>query len=122
VEETYLDGVPVSRGDGTSRPIFGKVDPYCLFAVLPMLFVAGIVVALVSVPAGLVVAVVAGVVVVFDSWANRPGPVPPVRRPRPRTQARSVPVRRPRPPVPRPAAYRPRPGVRQPAPGAPYRR
>lgn len=112
----------MSPREGLARPMFGKVDPYCLFAVLPMLFVAGIVVAMVSVPAGLGVAVFAGLVVVFDSWANRPGPVPPTRRPRPRIPARSVPVRRPRPPMPRPDAYRPRPGVRQPAPGAPYRR
>jgi hypothetical protein len=111
----------MSPREGLSRLMFGKVDPYCLFAVLPMLFVAGIVVAMVSVPAGLVVAVFAGLVVVFDSWANRPGPVPPARRPRP--QARPVPVHtRPRPPVARPGAYRPRPGVRQRAPGAPYRR
>ncbi len=103
--------------------MFGKVDPYCLSAVLPMLFVAGIVVAMVSVPAGLIVAVFAGLVVVFDSWANRPVPVPPDRRPRLRTQVRPVQVgARPRPPAARPGAYRPRPGVRQPAPGAPYRR
>ncbi|WP_285483689.1 hypothetical protein [Amycolatopsis sp. NBRC 101858] len=108
--------------EGPGRSMFGTIDPYCLLAVLPMLFVAGIVGVLVSVPVGLVVAVVAGLIVVFDSWANRPGPVPPVRRPRPSAQAMSAPVRRPRPPAVRPDPRRPRPGVRQPAPGAPYRR
>ncbi|MEV6644200.1 hypothetical protein [Amycolatopsis sp. NPDC051371] len=113
----------MNRREEPSRPIFGKVDPYCLLAVLPMLLVAGIVVAMVSVPAGLFVAVFAGLIVVFDSWANRPAPLPPTRRPRPQTQARPAPVRaRPRPPAARPDAYRRRPGVRQPTPGAPYRR
>lgn len=108
----------MSPHKGPTRPMFGKVDPYCLLAVLPMLLVAGIVVAMVSVPAGLAVAVFAGLVVAFDSWANRPGPVPLGRRPR----VRPTSVRRPHPPMARPGAYRPRPGVRQPAPGAPYRR
>jgi hypothetical protein len=110
----------MSRREGPSRPVFGPIDPYCLLAVLPMLLVAGMVAALVSVPVGLVVAAFAGLIVVFDSWANRPGPVPPVRHPRP--QARPVAARRPRPPAARPIPYRPRPEVRQPAPGASYRR
>ncbi|RSD13588.1 hypothetical protein [Amycolatopsis eburnea] len=110
----------MSRRKGAPRRMFGPIDPYCLLAVLPMLLVAGMVAALVSVPVGLVVAVFAGLIVVFDSWANRPGPVAPVRHPRP--QPRPVVVRRPRPPAARPTGYRPRPGVWQPAPGAPYRR
>ncbi|HEY3465102.1 MAG TPA: hypothetical protein VGL47_08215 [Amycolatopsis sp.] len=105
----------MSPRDRPSRPMFGKVDPYCLLAVLPMLFVAGVVGALASVPLGFAVVVFAGLIVVFDSWANRPASAPPVRRPRPRPQGATAPARGPRPPAARPDAYR----ARQPAP---YRR
>ncbi|MEV6647987.1 hypothetical protein [Amycolatopsis sp. NPDC051371] len=112
----------MSSREGPPRPMFGKVDPYCLLAVLPMLLVAGIVVAMLSALAGLGVVVVAGLIVVFDSWANRPGPVRSARHPRPRPQARPAPVVRSRPPTSSRNGYGPRPGPRQPAPGAPYRR
>jgi hypothetical protein len=96
----------VSPREGPSRPKFGRIDPYCLLAVLPVLFVAGILGALVNVLLGLGFAVFAGLILLFDSWANRPGPVPPARPARVR---RPAPARGPaRPParVPRPAAVR----------------
>jgi hypothetical protein len=106
-------GVPVSRRRGPSRPKFGKIDPFCLLAVLPMLLVAGILAVLVGVPVGLGVVLFAGLIVVFDSWANRPGPTP---VPSPRRSAPPPPAAgwQPRPVAARPVAPRPRAPVRQP--------
>ncbi|MEV4050328.1 hypothetical protein AB0J55_03985 [Amycolatopsis sp. NPDC049688] len=63
------------------RPKFGRIDPFCLMAVFPVLLVAGILGALVNVALGIGFAVFAGLILLFDSWANRPGPVPPPERP-----------------------------------------
>jgi hypothetical protein len=73
--------------NGGARRHFGRVDPYCWLAVLPALAVAALLVAMNAVPAGLVCAACAGLLLVFDSWANRPDS-PPVAR-------SSAPVRRP---------------------------
>ncbi|MEU0529041.1 hypothetical protein [Amycolatopsis tolypomycina] len=80
---------------------------------LPMLLVAGIMGAMFSVPVGLVLAFFAGLVVVFDSWANRPAPAPARRRPEP---ARPCPATawQPRPPAGRPGGVPPRRAVPQP--------
>jgi hypothetical protein len=82
----------VSPREGPPRPKFGRIDPFCLMAVLPVLLVAGILGTLVNVVLGLGCAVFAGLILLFDSWANRPAPAPPPRRP-PR-----APARRPGPP------------------------
>ncbi|MDX3191760.1 hypothetical protein PV458_25400 [Streptomyces sp. MN03-5084-2B] len=103
----------MSRRSGPSRPKFGKIDPFCLLAVLPMLLVAGILAVLVGVPVGLGVVLLAGLIVVFDSWANRPGPAP-ARGPRRPVSARPSAGWQPRPPMARPGAPRPRAPVRQP--------
>lgn len=86
----------MSPREGPSRPKFGRIDPFCLMAVLPVLLVAGILGSLVNVALGLGCAVFAGLIVLFDSWANRPSRA---REPEPE------PERRERPP--RPAAARP---------------
>ncbi|GAB3158008.1 hypothetical protein GCM10027258_68270 [Amycolatopsis stemonae] len=121
----------MSPREGPSRPKFGRIDPYCLMAVLPVLLVAGIIGSLVNVMLGVVCAVFAGLIVLFDSWVNRPArrpPAPepaeerPARAPRPQTRpapaAARAPVRRTGPPPPRPQQPRP---VRQAPRGAPYR-
>ncbi|MFB9688780.1 hypothetical protein [Amycolatopsis plumensis] len=97
----------MSPREGPSRPKFGRIDPFCLMAVLPVLLVAGILGALIHVGLGIGFAAFAGLIVLFDSWVNRPRPVPaaerPVRAPRPagpppaRGPARA-PARAPRPP------------------------
>ncbi|MEU4804233.1 hypothetical protein [Actinosynnema sp. NPDC023587] len=60
------------RSTGQRQPAFGRVDPFCLFAVVPMLLLAGLMfwggLALVAV----LVIVFAALVVLFDSWSNRP--------------------------------------------------
>ncbi|MET8851265.1 hypothetical protein [Amycolatopsis sp. NPDC004625] len=75
------------------RPKFGRIDPFCLMAVFPVLLVAGILGALVNVGLGIGFAVFAGLILLFDSWVNRPGPVPSPERP---------PARAPRPAAPPP--------------------
>lgn len=62
-------------GGSTGRQkqqFFGRVDPFCMFAVLPMLIVAGVLLwsglAIVGVP----LIFLSLLVVVIDSWANRP--------------------------------------------------
>jgi hypothetical protein len=119
-------GRGVSPEDGRARPKFGRIDPFCMMAVLPVLFVAALIATTVSVPLGLVGVLVAGLIVLFDSWANRPAaappPPPPPARPAPARPARAAPARagdprraparRPPPPGPRPE-YR----VRQAPPG-----
>lgn len=101
----------MSPREGPSRPKFGRIDPFCLMAVLPVLLVAGIIGSLVNVALGLGCAVFAGLIVLFDSWANRPSrkparePEPERRAPRP--AAARPPVRRPPgPPPPRSQAPR----------------
>lgn len=64
---------------GQKQQLFGRVDPFCMFAVLPMLIMAGFFVwagiAIVGVPLVFVALLIVGV----DSWANRP-----IRRSAPR--------------------------------------
>ncbi|WP_433261952.1 hypothetical protein ACQPZF_28200 [Actinosynnema sp. CS-041913] len=60
------------RSSGQRRPAFGRVDPFCLFAVLPMLLLAGLMFWGGLVLVGVVVIVVAVLVVLVDSWSNRP--------------------------------------------------
>jgi hypothetical protein len=99
----------VSPREGPPRPKFGRIDPYCLMAVLPVLLVAGIIGSLVNVALGLGCAVFAGLIVLFDSWANRPSRA---REPEPEPERQE---RAPRPAAPRPPARRgpppPRPQV-----------
>ncbi|MGK3201478.1 hypothetical protein [Amycolatopsis sp. MEPSY49] len=98
----------MSPREGPARPKFGRIDPYCLMAVLPVLLVAGIIGSLVNVALGLGCAVFAGLIVLFDSWANRPSRVPEEERsraPRP-AEARPQPRRAGPPPAPRTQAAR----------------
>lgn len=86
----------MSPREGPARPKFGRIDPYCLMAVLPVLLVAGIIGSLVNVALGLGCAVFAGLIVLFDSWANRPS----------RAREEEVRSRAPRPEEARPQARR----------------
>ncbi|KDO05438.1 hypothetical protein DV26_38020 [Amycolatopsis mediterranei] len=97
----------MSPREGSRRPKFGRIDPFCLMAVLPILLVAGILGALVNIALGIGFAVFAGLILLFDSWVNRPRPVPrddrparPAAPPPPRGPARApgrAPARAPRP-------------------------
>ncbi|MET9000002.1 hypothetical protein [Amycolatopsis sp. Hca4] len=71
----------MSPREGQSRPKFGRIDPFCLMAVLPVLLVAGILGALVHIGLGIGFAVFAGLILLFDSWVNRPRPLPQDDRP-----------------------------------------
>ncbi|WP_410613097.1 hypothetical protein [Amycolatopsis sp. lyj-109] len=98
----------MSPREGPSRPKFGRIDPFCLMAVLPVLLVAGILGALVHIALGIGCAVFAGFILLFDSWVNRPRPVP--RADRPARPAAPPPARGPRAPAPgRAPARAPRP-------------
>ena len=52
--------------------MFGRIDPFCAFAVVPMLIVAGVFIVSGIAVVGVGVIVLALLVVVFDSWTNRP--------------------------------------------------
>ena len=51
---------------------FGKVDPFVLFAVLPTLVIAALFIWGDIAILGIVLILLAGLVVVFDAWTNRP--------------------------------------------------
>jgi hypothetical protein len=57
---------------GQKQQNFGRVDPFCLFAVLPMLVAAGYFLWSDIAIAGIGMIVIVILIVVFDSWANRP--------------------------------------------------
>lgn len=81
------------------RRYFGRIDPYCWLAVLPALAVAALLIALNAVLVGLGFAVFAGLLLVFDSWANRPEPRPERRGPAARGPSRGGAVTRVQPRV-----------------------
>ncbi|MEU4445566.1 hypothetical protein AB0K14_25425 [Actinosynnema sp. NPDC050801] len=56
------------------RRHFGRVDPFCLFMVLPLVLIAGILVWGGLAWVGVAVIVCAAIVVLIDSWTNRPLP------------------------------------------------
>ena len=97
----------MSPREGPSRPKFGRIDPFCLMAVLPVLLVAGILGALIHWALGVGFAAFAGLIVLFDSWVNRPRAVPEAERP----------ARPPRPAAPPPARGPARAPARAPARG-----
>lgn len=57
---------------GQKPQYFGRVDPFCLFAVVPMLIIAVLFVWADVAIAGVVLIILAILIVVVDSWANRP--------------------------------------------------
>jgi hypothetical protein len=57
---------------GPKQQYFGRVDPFCLFAVLPMLIISVLFIWGGIAVVGIVLIILAILVVVFDSWANRP--------------------------------------------------
>lgn len=63
---------------------FGRLDPYCWLAVVPALAVAALLFAMNAVWIGLAFVVVTGLILVVDSWANRPEPPADRRAPAPR--------------------------------------
>jgi hypothetical protein len=52
--------------------MFGRIDPFCMFAVVPLLIIAGLFIWGGIAVVGVVLIILAILVVVFDSWANRP--------------------------------------------------
>ncbi|MBB5802270.1 hypothetical protein F4560_002038 [Saccharothrix ecbatanensis] len=56
------------------RRHFGRVDPFCLFMVLPLVLIAGILIVGGLALVGVVVIVIAAIVILIDSWTNRPLP------------------------------------------------
>lgn len=64
---------------GRKQQYFGRVDPFCLFAVLPMLVIAALLIWGGIAILGVVLILLAILVVVGDAWANRPR-----RKPAPR--------------------------------------
>jgi hypothetical protein len=52
--------------------MFGRVDPFCLFAVVPMVIVAALFIWGDLAIVGVVLLILATLIVVADSWANRP--------------------------------------------------
>ncbi|MFI7672360.1 hypothetical protein [Actinophytocola sp. NPDC049390] len=72
-----------SSTGGQKRQYFGRVDPFCLFAVVPILVIAGLFFWSDIAFLGVILVVIAILIVVFDSWANRPlkrSSAPPRRR------------------------------------------
>ena len=63
-------------GQYGSSQHFGRVDPFCLFAVLPMLVIAGLVIWGGIAILGIALIFLSLGIVVVDSWANRPNPRP----------------------------------------------
>jgi hypothetical protein len=57
---------------GPKQQAFGRLDPLWLFAVLPMLIIARLVVVGAASPLGVVVLALALLVVLVDAWVNRP--------------------------------------------------
>jgi len=60
------------NSSGQKPQYFGRVDPFCLFAVVPMLIIAVLFVWADVAIAGVVLIILAILIVVVDSWANRP--------------------------------------------------
>ena len=61
-----------SSTDGQKQRYFGRVDPFCLFAVVPILIIAGLFFWSDIAVLGVSLTILAVLIVVFDSWANRP--------------------------------------------------
>ncbi|MFE0023771.1 hypothetical protein [Amycolatopsis sp. NPDC059021] len=103
------------------RPLFGRIDPYCWCAALPLVLVAVLLAVSGGLGFGLIFLVLAGLIVLFDSWVNRPDPDE--RRPRPAAgparAPQGAPPRQPRPPAGRGPVARPGPA---PGAGGPVRR
>jgi hypothetical protein len=57
---------------GQKQQAFGRVDPFCLVAVLPMLIIAGLFIWGGIAILGVVVLLLSLLVVLIDSWTNRP--------------------------------------------------
>ena len=60
------------RSSGQKQQAFGRIDPFCLFAVLPMLIIAGFFLWGGIAIVGVVLIILAILIVVVDAWSNRP--------------------------------------------------
>lgn len=65
---------------GKRRPVFGRPDPFCLFAVIPAALVAVLMAALGLWLLASFFLAAAALVLLFDSWVNRPMRTVSVRR------------------------------------------
>jgi len=57
---------------GQRQQYFGRVDPFCLFAVVPLLILAALFMWGGIAILGIVLIILSILVIVFDSWTNRP--------------------------------------------------
>lgn len=57
---------------GQKQQVFGRVDPFCMFAVLPLLIVAGAFLWSGIPILGIGLIVLSLLIVLIDSWSNRP--------------------------------------------------
>ncbi|MGX7828399.1 hypothetical protein ACTG9Q_25245 [Actinokineospora sp. 24-640] len=65
---------PHDRAAARPAFAFGRIDLFCLFAVVPMTLAAVIMIVGGLLPVALVLIFLALLVLVFDSWVNRPDP------------------------------------------------
>lgn len=74
--------------ENSGRPIFGRLDPFCLLAVVPAVLVGALMATQGLWLLGFAAVGFAGFILLFDSWANRPDPPPRRPPPPPRPQNR----------------------------------
>ncbi|CAM02543.1 hypothetical protein A8924_3661 [Saccharopolyspora erythraea NRRL 2338] len=60
--------------DAARSATFGRIDPFCWVLVAPMLLVGGVAILLGVLQIGIGLVGIAALVLVFDSWVNRPRP------------------------------------------------
>ncbi|MFI6029918.1 hypothetical protein [Amycolatopsis magusensis] len=86
-------------------PKFGRIDPLCWVVVVPMVVVSVVLIVFVGLrDVGIGLAVLAVLLLVFDSWANRPKP----ELDEDRDERRPPPRAKPQAPRQRPAQQQPR--------------
>lgn len=93
-----------------SRPKkFGRIDPFCWIPVVSLVTIAALMIVSGAAPIGAALVGIAALLLLFDSWVNRPDP-----------EAESGAARTTRPPARRPARpeSRPRPPRAEPSRGA----
>lgn len=61
-------------GYDDNAPVFGRIDPFCWVAVVPMALLAVGLIVIGGVLVGVCVVLITVALAVFDSWVNRPRP------------------------------------------------
>ncbi|MHA6798631.1 hypothetical protein [Bounagaea algeriensis] len=78
------------RGGVKPLKTFGRIDPFCWLAAVPGVIIAIALAVLGTWVLGFVALVMVGLLLLFDSWANRPFPQARPSRPARREDARSA--------------------------------